>query len=66
MQTIGNIKQLRGSLIENYSLMKNGKMPTETGKQLANTAGKLLSSVKIELDYLNMQGQKRKIDFLEY
>lgn len=66
MQTIGNIKQLRNSLIENYSLMKTGKMPTETGKQLANTAGKLLSSVKIEMDYLNMQGQKRKIDFLEY
>lgn len=61
-----NIKELRNNLAENYELMANKKMDLRQGKELANTAGKLLGTLKIELEYQQIQGTKKKIDFLEY
>lgn len=61
-----NIKQLRESLTENYTKMVKKKLPVATGKELANTAGKILSSCKVELEYNKIMGIKKKIDFLEY
>lgn len=61
-----NIKQLRESLAENYVKMTKKKLPIGTGKELANTAGKILSSCKVELEYNRIMGIKKKIDFLEY
>ena len=61
-----NIKALRLSLGRNYQAMKTKKMPIQMGKELANTAGKILSSCKVELEYQKAMGMKNKIDFLEY
>lgn len=61
-----NIKELRESLSENYTKMKSKKLPIATGKELANTAGKILTSCKVELEYNRTMGVKKKIDFLEY
>ncbi len=61
-----NIKELRDSLSTNYSKMVSKKMPISTGKELANTAGKILTSCKVELEYSKLMGVKKKIDFLEY
>jgi len=61
-----NIKDLRISLLSNYELMTKKKMPLATGKELANTAGKILNSCKVELEYNHMMGIKKKIEFLEY
>jgi len=61
-----NIKELRNSLSQNYELMVEGKMELKVGKQLANTAGKMIGTLKIELEYAQMRGSKKKIDFLEY
>lgn len=60
-----NIGELRKSLSENYSKMKAKKMSLPMGKELANTAGKILSSLKVELEYNSQMGVKKKIDFLE-
>lgn len=60
-----NITELRKSLSHNYSQMKSGKMGLDIGKELANTAGKIINSLKVELEYNQMTGQKKKIDFLE-
>ncbi len=61
-----NIKELRTSLGRNYVAMKAKKMQISTGKELANTAGKILSSCKVELEYQKAMGLKNKIDFLDY
>ncbi len=61
-----NIKQLRENLAINYTKMVEKEMPIQTGKELANTAGKILSSCKVELEYNKTMGVKKKIDFLEY
>lgn len=61
-----NIKELRDLLIENYEGVKAKKMDLKTSKELTNTAGKIISTVAIELKYQNQHGTKKKIDFLEY
>lgn len=61
---ITNIKQLRESLADNYEKIKSKKMPINMGKELANTAGKMINSCKVELEYNQLMGEKRKIDFL--
>lgn len=60
-----NIKQLTENLIDNYTKMKEGKMDIELGKELANTAGKILKSVKMKMDYNELTKNNNKIEFLE-
>lgn len=66
MQTtkIKNIKQLRESLCDNYEKMKNKTMGLNIGKELANTAGKMINSCKIEMEYNQMMLIKKEIEFL--
>ena len=61
-----NIKELRNDLIENYEKMKTNEMRLKTGKELANVAGKILTSIKLELDYNKLIESKKRIKFLEY
>lgn len=65
MQKINNITDLRISLSENYANMKAKKMTLEQGRELARTAGKILNSCKVELEYNQNLGIKKKIKFLE-
>jgi hypothetical protein len=58
-----NIVELRKSLSDNYTKMKAGKMGLNVGKELANTAGKIINSLKVELEYNSMMDVKKKIDF---
>lgn len=60
-----NITELRESLNDNYIKMKANKMNVKLGKELANTAGKILNSVKVELEYNQFMGIKNQIPFLE-
>ena len=60
-----NIKDLRNSLLDNYEKIKSKEMDLKDGKELANTAGKILNSLKIELEYNTLVGNKNKIYFLE-
>jgi hypothetical protein len=60
-----NITELRSSLADNYTKMKAGKMNMPLGKELANTAGKIINSLKVELEYNQMLGIKDQIPFLD-
>jgi hypothetical protein len=60
-----NIEDLRKSLSENYEAMKAGKMELKEGKELSNCAGKIISSVKLELEYQMMMGIKQEIAFMQ-
>jgi hypothetical protein len=61
-----NIRELRQSLAENYDLIKANIMPVKTGKELNNAAGKIINSLKVELEYNQFMENRRKIDFLEF
>jgi hypothetical protein len=60
-----NITDLRTSLADNYKKMKAGKMGLNVGKELANTAGKIINSLKVELEYNSMIDIKGEIEFLK-
>jgi hypothetical protein len=60
-----NITELRSDLMDNYVKMKDKQMELKEGKELANTAGKVLTSLKIELEYNAMMGIKTPIPFLQ-
>jgi hypothetical protein len=60
-----NIKDLRESLVDNYEKLKNNEMDLKMAKELANTAGKVLNSLKVELEYQTLTGNKNRIEFLE-
>ena len=60
-----NITELRKSLSDNYSKMKSGEMQLETGKALAGTAGKIINTLKVELEYNRTIGVEKEIDFLK-
>jgi hypothetical protein len=61
---MNNINELRQSLSDNYTQMKSGNMKIALGKELSNAAGKILSSVKVELEYAKMLNEKPDIQFL--
>ena len=60
-----NITELRESLAENYEMLKEGKMEIKLGKELANTAGKVINTLKVQLEYNKQMGIKEEIDFLK-
>ena len=59
-----NIKELRESLADNYEKMKANEMELKMGKELANTAGKVINTLKVELEYKKLTNNKDKIPFL--
>lgn len=65
MAKIENVVQLRNNLIQIYEGVKTKKIGLKEAKELTNTAGKILSSAKLELEYKSYTGQKDKIEFLE-
>lgn len=60
-----NINDLRNSLLKNYNNVLNNKVSLEKSKEITSTAGKILGTLKVELDYNKIQGNKKKIKFLE-
>lgn len=66
MKKIDNIQKLRDDLSENYMKTKSGHMAIPLCKELSNSAGKIISSAKVQMDYNKMTGKKdAKIPFLE-
>lgn len=60
-----NITELRKSLSDNYEKMKSGKMELKKGKELSNCAGKIIQSLKVELEHQALLGTTKEIDFLK-
>lgn len=60
------VKELRDSLLNDYELVKSGEMDIKTAAALANTAGKVIKSAALELNYNQFtKQQNKKIEFLE-
>ena len=57
-----NAKQLRTELSELFNNLKNGDVDHNTAKELNNTAGKMINSAKVQLDYkVQTKGKDFKI-----
>jgi len=60
-----NITELRDSLLDNYQKTKEKKMTINLSKELSNSAGKILNSLRVELDYNKQMDNGKEIQFLK-
>jgi len=60
-----NVKDLRNELIDVFDELKRDNIDVVKAKELNNSAGKILTSVKVQLAYNQFLDRKQEIDFLE-
>ncbi len=59
------INELRTIMAEEIGNLRSGKTTPATVNAITNATGKILSSVKLEMEYLKMIGQKPDIGFVK-
>ena len=59
-----NNTALRDDLLNVYEELRNKSIDPKLAKELNNTAGKVMTSAKIQIEYANLRGEKPDIDFL--
>ncbi len=60
------VKELRDDLLECYQMLKQDPKRVVQVGELANTAGKIINTVKLELEYAALRKEKPQIAFLDY
>lgn len=59
-----DIHELREQLLDAYDMVKTDPRRANQVKEMANTAGKILGTIKLELEYAMLRGEKPVIPFL--
>jgi hypothetical protein len=59
-----NINEVRDELIEAFEMVKKDPRRVPQGKELGNIAGKIINSVKIQLEYSAQRKERPEIPFL--
>jgi len=62
---IKNIEDLREDLLIIYENLRDGEIGLREAKERNNTAGKVLNSAKLQLEYNVFTKSKAKVDFLD-
>lgn len=62
---MNNVTELRDELSKVFSELKKGTIPHTDAAELANIAGKMISSARTQLDYYALRGETPDIDFLK-
>lgn len=65
MSDLNNIEDLRSFLANELKRVSSGESTPASANASANLAGKILSSVKMELEYNKMAGTTPHIDFIK-
>jgi len=60
-----NIESLRGILIETVSSLRAGHTLPSTAEAISNASGKIIASIRVQLEYARMRGQVPKLRFME-
>ena len=58
-------EDLRDQLAEVFAQLKSGAMKPGEAAELANVAGKMISSAKVQVEYYALRKEAPKIAFLE-
>lgn len=58
------INEIRDDLIEVFKRLKSGEMEAKFAVEINNTAGKIISSAKVQLAYHALRGESPNIAFL--
>ena len=59
-----NMEELRDELSSVFAELKSGKMEVKVGAELVNAAGKIINTVKCELEYYALSKEKPQIPFI--
>lgn len=59
-----NITALRNELLEVFDGLRSGKIKPPMAKEVNNTAGKIIGSCKVQLEYCKLAQVKPEIPFL--
>jgi len=59
-----NINELRDDLLDLYESVKQDPKRANQAKEMANTAGKVLASLKLQLEYSMLRNEEPEIPFL--
>jgi hypothetical protein len=60
-----NIKEVRSKLSEVFAGLQDGTITPAIATELNNAAGKIINTVRVELEYAELRKVKPKIPFLE-
>lgn len=62
---INSIADLRVDLAKTYEELREGTIKCADAKAIANLAGKMINSAKVQIEYNTLRARDTKIDFLE-
>ena len=60
-----NIESLRNILIETVSSLRSGQTPPATAEAISNASGKIIASIRVQLEYARMRNEVPKLAFME-
>ena len=60
-----NVESLRRDLSEVFRGLKDGSLKPKVAAEMNNTAGKMIQSVKVQLDYYALRKETPVIEFLK-
>ena len=58
-------RRIRNDLIDVFNGLRDGTLETKDAVEINNTAGKIISSAKVQLAYHALRGESPSIPFLE-
>jgi len=59
------VEELRDQLAEVFQKLRAGEMKPNEASELANLAGKMISSAKVQVEYYALRKESPKISFLD-
>ncbi len=62
---MNNITELRAELSTLFNDLRNGDVEVKTAQEMNNCAGKIINTIKVELEYHSLLGDKPEIGFLD-
>ena len=60
-----SIAELRTELQVIFRELRDGKLEPKQAKEMNNAAGKIIGTLKVELEYAHLRGDKPDIAFLD-
>lgn len=60
-----NAHELRQELSQTFAQLKAGAIKSSEAAELANLAGKMIASAKVQVEYFALRKESQKIEFLE-
>jgi hypothetical protein len=60
-----NVSELRDQLSQVFADLRGGTLKHTDASELANIAGKMINSAKVQLDYYALTKQTKSIPFLD-